>query len=529
MYLSHYNLRAKPFQLSPDPKFLWLGDQHKEALAALEYGIRSTKGLILLTGDVGTGKTTLVNAIINRWNLDSVIASVSDPQMEIMDFYNFLAHSFRMDRRFESKGDFLVKFSHLVFNIYKQNKKLLLIIDEAQRLNHELLEEIRHLSNIETQNTKLLTIILAGQNELNSILRQDINRAVRQRISINYYLKPLSKNDTREYIRHRLNIAGTEKKIFKADTLTAVMSFSKGYPRLINSICDQALLTGYVKGVKQIDAKIIRECAEELRLPTEEEQVPSKIPKWVAKRGTNNIAVARQDIKRSFAYVVLSVLLLLLFGYFFYSGGHITILNKWSQTKTGPHMVKVEKSKNTQAEGTEKSADTEIYETKLRNSPIEQGGKAESALGYVRRPIAVAENVIASSSRDGSRRTPVVESKRFSFLQNRKVIIYFGFNSNQLSNAALENLEQLAAALMQRPEIRIIIKGFTDQYGIYSYNKMLSESRANIVKGYLIGKSIEPLRIKTLGIGPAESGGTNTAARLARRVEIELDTTTQER
>jgi general secretion pathway protein A len=506
MYLSHYNLRVKPFQLSPDPKFLWLGDQHKEALAALEYGIRSTKGLILLTGDVGTGKTTLVNAIINRWNLNSVIASVSDPQMEIMDFYNFLAHSFGLGRRFESKGDFLVKFSHLVFNIYKQN-----------------------LSNIETQNTKLLTIILAGQNELNSILRQDINRAVRQRITINYYLKPLSKNDAREYIRHRLNIAGTDKKIFKTDTLPAVMSFSKGYPRLINSICDHALLTGYVKGVRQIDAKIIRECAEDLRLPTEEEQVPSKITKWVATRGINNIAAAKQDIKRSFAYVVSSVVLLLLFGYFFYSGGHIRILNKWSQTKTGPHLVKVGKSKNTQAQGTEKSADTEIYETKLKDKPTEQGGKAESALGYVRQPIAVAENVIASSSRDGSRQTPVVESKRFSFLQNRKLIIYFGFNSNQLSNAALENLEQLAAALMQRPEIKIIIKGFTDQYGIYSYNKMLSESRANVVKGYLIGKSIEPLRIKTLGIGPAESGGTNKAARLARRVEIELDTTTQER
>lgn len=529
MYLSHYKLRVKPFQLSPDPTFLWLGEQYKEALAALEYGIRSTKGLILLTGDVGTGKTTLVNATINRWNLDSVIASVSDPQMEIMDFYNFLAHSFRMGRRFESKGDFLVKFGHLVFKIYKQNKKLLLIIDEAQRLNHELLEEIRHLSNIETQDTKLLTIILAGQNELNSILRQDINRAVRQRISLNYYLKPLSKNDTREYIRHRLNIAGTEKRIFKADTLPAVMSFSKGYPRLINSICDHALLTGYVKGVRQIDAKIIRECAEELRLPSEEVQVPSKLSKWGPRIGNNNIAATRRGFMRSFGYAVSSVLLLLLFGYFIYSGGHITILNKRSETKTGPPVVKVGINKNTQAQGTEKPANTEIYEAKLKDNSIEHEGKAESASAYVRRPIEGSDNVTASSSRDDSRPTSVVESRLFSFLQNRKLIIYFGFNSNQLSNAALENLEQLAAALIQRPEIRIIIKGFTDQYGIYSYNKMLSESRANVVKGYLIGKSIEPSRIKTLGIGPAESSGANKAARLARRVEIELDTTTLER
>ena len=529
MYLSHYNLKVKPFQLSPDPTFLWLGEQYKEALAALEYGIRSTKGLILLTGDVGTGKTTLVNAIINRWNLDSVIASVSDPQMEIMDFYNFLAHSFRMDRRFQNKGDFLVKFSHLVFKTFKQNKRLLLIIDEAQRLNHELLEEIRHLSNIETQNTKLLTIILAGQNELVAILRQDINRAVRQRISLNYYLKPLSKKDTREYIKHRLIIAGTEKKIFKADTLPAVMSFSKGYPRLINSICDHALLTGYVKGVRLIDAEIIRECAEELRLPTEQAQVPSKISKWVAKTGTNNNAVKRWGIEKSFAYAVLPVLLLLLFGYFFYSGSQITILNRWTQRRTGPAVVKVGKNKNTQTQDTEKPAATEIYETKLKGSPIEGGGNAESDSGYVKRPMAVADSVLANSSDGGSRATVAAESKRFSFLQDRKLTIYFGFNSNQLSNAALENLEQVAAALIQRPEIRIIIKGFTDQYGIYSYNKMLSESRANVVKGYLIGKSIEPSRIKTLGIGPAKPSGPNKVARLARRVEIELDTTNQER
>jgi len=489
MYLSHYNLREKPFQLSPDPKFLWLGEQHKEALAALEYGIRTTKGFILLTGDVGTGKTTLINAIIRRWKDNSVIASVSDPQMEIIDFYNFLAHSFKMDRKFESKGDFLVKFSHLLFTIYRNNKKLVLIIDEAQRLNHKLLEEIRHLSNIELQNTKLLSIILAGQNELNDILRQDINRPIRQRIAINYHLKPLTKNETKDYLRHRLKIAGTERKIFKADALFEIMCFSKGYPRLINSICDHSLLTGYVKGVQEIDAKIVKECSRELLLPTERKQEPEQIFKRVANK---TIRRTRYDNKSTVAYVLASVLLLLLLGYFLHSRGYISILNRSPKTDSGQLIVQPQKD------------------------------RTEPSLGLARQRIELDENVVATRSKDDKPKRRVIEPIRFPLSEDHKLIIYFDFDSTQLSNDAFEKLEQLAATLLQRPEIRIIIKGFTDGAGIYSYNKLLSEYRANVVKSYLIGKRIEPSRIKTIGIGPAQSSAVNTAAKLNRRVEIEL-------
>jgi len=480
MYLSHYNLREKPFQLSPDPKFLWLGEQHKEALATLEYGIRATKGFILLTGDVGTGKTTLINAIIRRWKENSVIASVSDPQMEIIDFYNFLAHSFKMGRRFESKGDFLVKFSHLLFTIFRNNKKLVLIIDEAQRLNHELLEEIRHLSNIELQNTKLLSIILAGQNELNDILRQDINRAIRQRIAINYHLKPLTKNDTKDYLRHRLKIAGTERKIFKADALPEIMFFSKGYPRLINSICDHSLLTGYVKGVHEIDAKIVKECSKELLLPSEREEQPAHIFKRAANKTTT------YDYKSTFAYALVSVLLLLLLGYFFHSRGYITTLDKSPKTDSGHLIVQAQKDRGQTAE--------------------DRGRRSE----------------VRGRRTDDEAKRRVIEPIRFPLSEDYKLIIYFDFDSTQLSNDAFEKLEQFAAALLQRPEFRIIIKGFTDGSGIYSYNKLLSEYRANVVKSYLIGKRIEPVRIKTIGIGPAESSAANTAAKLNRRVEIEL-------
>ena len=473
MYLSHYRLTEKPFQLSPDPRFLWLGEQHKEALASLEYGIRASKGFILLTGDVGTGKTTLINAIIRRWKNNSVIASVSDPQMETIDFYNFLANSFRMNRRFESKGDFLVKFSHLLFTIYRNDKKLVLIIDEAQRLNHELLEEIRHLSNIELQNTKLLSIILAGQNELNDLLQEDVNRAIRQRIAINYHLKPLTKKDTGDYLRHRLKIAGTERKIFKANALPEIMSFSRGYPRLINTICDHSLLTGYVKGVREIDAKIVKECSKELLLPGERERKPAQAVKRVAGKTTTH------NYKSRFAFALVSVFLLLFFGYFLHSMGYLTILNKTPKTDSRSSIVQAQRD---------------------RGQTTEDGRQG---------------------TEDVAKR-PAIDPVGFPLLDEHKLIIYFGFNSTQLSNDAFDKLEDLAAALLQRPEVKILIKGFTDGSGIYSYNKLLSEYRANVVKSYLIGKRIEPARIKTIGIGPAESSEANTAAELNRRVEIEM-------
>ena len=480
MYLSHYRLTEKPFQLSPDPRFLWLGEQHKEALASLEYGIRASKGFILLTGDVGTGKTTLINAIIRRWKNNSVIASVSDPQMETIYIYNFLANSFGMNRRFESKGDFLVKLSHLLFTIYKNNKKLVLIIDEAQRLNHELLEEIRHLSNIELQNTKLLSIILAGQNELNDLLRQDINRAIRQRIAINYHLKPLTKKDTGDYLRHRLKIAGTERKIFKANALPEIMSFSRGYPRLINTMCDHSLLTGYVKGVREIDAKIVRECSKELLLPGEREQRPAQAVKRVTDKTTT------YNYKSGFAFALISVFILLFFGYFLHSMGYITILNKTPKTDSHPFIVQAQRNRGQTPEG--------------RGQTKEDGRQRT----------------------EEEAKRPTIDSVGFPLLEDHKLIIYFGFNSTQLSNDAFDKLEELAAALLQRPEVKILIKGFTDGSGIYSYNKVLSEYRANVVKSYLIGKRIEPARIKTIGIGPAESSGANTAAELNRRVEIEM-------
>ena len=170
MYLDHYNLRLKPFQISTDPRFLWLGEKHKEALAVLKYGILDNKGFLLLTGDVGTGKTTLLHALVDSLGDDVLVAMISDPGLAKMDFFKFVADSFGMDKNFRSKGEFLISLKNYLLEVYRQNKQALLIIDECQHLNQKLLEEVRLLSNIEKQNAKLINIFFVGQSEFNEII-----------------------------------------------------------------------------------------------------------------------------------------------------------------------------------------------------------------------------------------------------------------------------------------------------------------------------------------------------------------------
>lgn len=170
MYLSYYQLETKPFQITADPKFLWLGEEHKEALAVLRYGVMDNKGFLLLTGEVGTGKTTLIKALVNTLGEEVIVATILDPGLEKEDFFNYICSAFNLEEKFSSKGVFLNQFSAFLNNAYQQRKKVLLIIDEAQRLDQLLLEEIRLLSNIEKQSAKLINIFFVGQKEFNNII-----------------------------------------------------------------------------------------------------------------------------------------------------------------------------------------------------------------------------------------------------------------------------------------------------------------------------------------------------------------------
>ncbi len=267
MYLSFYGLNQKSFQMSTNPSFIWLGKMHKKVLAMLQYGILQNQGFLLLTGDVGTGKTTLVNALINSLGSDVVVAKVPDPGLEMIDFLNYISHTFGMDKRFVCKEDFLIHFDLFLQNSAAAGKKVLLIIDEAQRLNSALLEEIRQLSNIEKQQTKVLNILFVGQNLFHDFLQESQNRALSQRIAINVAIGPLNFDETAEYIRQSLKTAGAEKDIFSADALRSVYKFSAGFLRRINIICDHAMLSGYLQGKKTVTVDMVRQCAEDLCLP----------------------------------------------------------------------------------------------------------------------------------------------------------------------------------------------------------------------------------------------------------------------
>lgn len=262
MYLSHYHLKVKPFQITPDPKFLWMGESYRQALSIFIDGITENRGLILLVGDVGTGKTSLINKLLDILDENTLVASVQCPGYDILDFYNFLAASLNMGKKFSNKGDFLVQFIHFLHKEYTHNKKVLLIIDEAQGLSDEILDEIRLLSNLERMKIKLLNIFLVGQDEMEKKLAEPDNMMLAQSIATKYYLGPLKKREVKDYINFRLQVAGAEYRIFNKGAIREIIESSQCYPRLINVICDHALLTGYVQGKSKIDAAVIKECAK---------------------------------------------------------------------------------------------------------------------------------------------------------------------------------------------------------------------------------------------------------------------------
>lgn len=253
-------LQANPFATNTDPRFLWPGKPYQDAVAALTEGILGNAGLVLLTGQAGTGKTTLTNALIDRLGEAAVVARLSYPTLAPSDFYQYLATAFTVQGALPTRASFLAQFSDFLSAAARKGRRVLLVIDDAQSLSQALLDEIRHLTSLAREAGLPLSILLVGQEELTALLQMD-HPELHEKVHTRCRLRPLNEDETGEYIRHRLRIAGAEEGLFSADAMQAMFASSGGIPGLINIIGDLALLSVHGREAKPIGAEIVRECA----------------------------------------------------------------------------------------------------------------------------------------------------------------------------------------------------------------------------------------------------------------------------
>jgi general secretion pathway protein A len=265
MYNQFYGFRESPFEITPDPDFLFLSESHREALAHLVYSAKERKGFTVITGEVGTGKTTLVQTFLSRLNGKVKTAYIFNPKLTSIDFLRYICEDFGLKEEKHSKGQYIAQLHNFLLENYSRDEQVILIIDEAQSLPPALLEEVRLLTNLETPKSKLLQVILVGQPELNAVLNSYPFRQLKQRISLRYHLQPLDEEDTKKYLETRIANAGAlNPHIFTAKAMEKLFSYSRGIPRLINIISDHALLAGYSENKKIIGPKMIKEAVQKL-------------------------------------------------------------------------------------------------------------------------------------------------------------------------------------------------------------------------------------------------------------------------
>lgn len=269
MYEAFYGFKEKPFNLTPDPKFLYLSRKHNEAFAHLEFGLRQRGGFMVVTGEVGTGKTTLCRYFLDRLDEDTVSAFILYPSLGTTDLLRSINRELGIDAEGTTDKQLVDRLHSFLLESRQRGKNIVVVIDEAQNLSRDVLEQVRLISNLETNTEKLIQIVLIGQSELNDKLAHHSLRQLAQRVTARYHLTPLSRQELTQYIRHRLAVAGGIGEVdFTSGALRRIHRFSKGIPRLTNLICDRALLAGYVLEVNEITGSLVKRAAKELRVGT---------------------------------------------------------------------------------------------------------------------------------------------------------------------------------------------------------------------------------------------------------------------
>lgn len=263
MYETHFGLREKPFSLLPDPSFLYLSDKHRMALALLQYGLTNQAGFTAITGGIGTGKTTLIRHLLNDMGQDVTVGLISNTHRSFGELLQWILLAFNLDYSGKNKVEMYQSFVEFMIREYARNHRTVLIVDEAQNMSAETLEELRMLSNVNADKDQVLQVILVGQQQLRDTLRRPDLVQFAQRIAVDYHLTPLTVDDTTAYIRHRITVAGGDPDLFTDEACAAVHQYSHGVPRLVNLLCDIALVYGYAEQRRHIDADLVADVARE--------------------------------------------------------------------------------------------------------------------------------------------------------------------------------------------------------------------------------------------------------------------------
>ena len=572
MYRNHFGFNIKPFQINTDPRFLWLGEKHAEALSVLKYGVLENRGFLLLTGDVGTGKTTLLNALLKTLPSDVLVARIPDPKLDVMDFIRILAGSLRVEGGFETRGQFLGLFEKFLKKQHILGKHVLIIIDEAQRLTHELLEEIRALSNLEKADSKFLNVFFIGQNEFNDILLDYKNRALRQRITINYHLEALNRKEVGEYVWHRQKVADGKKNLFSKKAIDRIYAFSGGFPRLINIICDHALLSAYAADKKLVSDAIVAECARDLEIRSHIPPPAPAPPAPAATASDKEQMAARSSLtskRRGSPLAAAAAVLLLLLGiYMAYRGipesagwfqstpekarppspsdpsENPGLLGSVSKSRPNPGQAaanaglpheqittdserKAEQGQNTEVYTGQKPAPRQSDAGRQATPPSD--APRHSGLAAVPKKAAAPEPAVRSKpqAQTGTESGSGDETPLDAMLKARKkLVVYFPSDTYKLDQRSIETLALARRLLRNNPDVEVRVEGYSDSLGDPDYNRYLSEIRADMVKSYLAGNGIRADQIESVGYGaqnPMTSNQTREGRSLNRRVEILFD------
>ena len=518
MYLDYYSIAENPFDTDKDKTSLWLGGSLPKVASTLKEAIMERKGIVLLTGDTGTGKRTIIKMIRDILQDQFIIATLSNPELTGLEFFNVLSVRFKFNRSFNSKSAFLVHLRNFLRNSHAINKNILLIINDTDRLKVEFFEELTLLSEIELNDRKMIAILLVGrQGWIEASIQKNVKK-ISDKIALVCNLDPLNEAETAEYIQYCLGTAGTKRKIFSDNAIHEIFTFSGGNLKLINSICDLALTHGHSYNKKTINTAIIKECGNEIQEKGTVDSDVKSHPKFVYKKETKKKLTADQppSPKRWLWIKALFIMVLIFSSYALYKS-QTEKSSIWRTDEIAHKNYDFHKLK-------------EKEEAISPNTPPgthKNYSKSESEKQATAPDSSNIKNERLEPSTAGNRNSSdnLAKTHREWPFSTYKKIIYFKYDSNTLSPESLEILDKIADFAIHNPKNEFIIKGYTDSIGAYSYNLTISKFRANSVKSYLIAKGVDPSKLATFGLGsqnPIFSNRTAGGRKLNRRVEIEL-------